>query len=155
MVGFLALVLTGCRTVESSLNYTEGTRALEAGDKEGAILHLEKAVRLDPTLARNHVNLAAAYFESGRMQEGWPHVRKAVILEPRNEAAQNNFRRYFKHFIDTGLIKMGDSVADVEKTLGEPDSTTRRGEQDLWQYGMVAVYFKDRRVSGYQNMDLR
>jgi len=84
-----------------------------------------------------------------------PHARKAVILEPRNIAAQNNCRRYFKHFIDTGVIKTGDSAADVEKNLGEPDGTTRRGEEDLWQYGMVAVYFKDRRVTGVRDMDLR
>jgi tetratricopeptide (TPR) repeat protein len=151
----LPLIFCGCSTVESSVNYTKGTRALEAGDYDTAIMHLEKAVQLDPDLSRNHNNLAAAYLARSRIREAWPHVRKAVILQPRNTAAQGNFRRCFKSLIDMGLVKEGYSQATIVQNLGQPDSTLKRGDEVLWQYGMVALYFRDGRVTGFRDMELR
>ena len=103
----LGLVCVGCQTVESSLNYTKGTKALDAGDYDTAIADLEKAVELDPEVARNHINLAAAYLMRGQIQEGWPHARKGVILAPRDTVAQTNFRHYFKSLIDRGACQGG------------------------------------------------
>jgi tetratricopeptide (TPR) repeat protein len=149
------LIFSGCAAVKSSLNYTEGTRALEAGDYDTAILHLEKAVQLDPDLSRNHNNLAAAYLARDRIREAWPHVRKAVIIHPRNTAAQGNFRRCFKRLIDMDLVKEGYSEVTLVQNLGQPDSTFKRGDEVLWQYGMVALYFRDGRLIGFRDMELR
>jgi len=155
LILLVPLFSTGCSTVESSLNYTEGTKALEAGQYDAAIVHLEKAVALDPALARNHNNLASAYFAKGRIREGWPHVRRAVILAPRDQAAQGNFSRYFKTMIDKGLVKKGLSEAVIKRNLGTPDGTLNRGKETLWQYGMIALYFEGGRMTGFNHMQIR
>jgi len=152
---FWALALTGCSTVKSSLNYTKGTAALKERDYDTAIVHLEKAVQLDPTDSKSHNNLACAYFETGRIKEGWPHVRHAVILRPKNAYAQENFRRYFSKLIHDGDVKKGYSEALIVQNLGEPDNVLKRRDGTLWQYGMVALYFKDGQVTGFNNMELR
>jgi tetratricopeptide (TPR) repeat protein len=155
ILSLLPLLFSGCATVKSSLNYTDGTRALEAGDYDTAIVHLEKAVQLDPGLSRNHNNLAAAYLAKGRIRDAWPHVRKAVILQPRNTAAHGNFRRCFGGLIDLTLVKEGDSQDTIAHNLGQPDSTLNRGDDVQWQYGMVAIYFRDGRLIGFRDMELR
>jgi tetratricopeptide (TPR) repeat protein len=151
----LPLFSIGCSTVESSLNYTEGTKALQAEQYDSAIVHLEKAVALEPKIARNHNNLASAYYAKGRIRDGWPHVRKAVMLAPRDQFAQGNFSRYFKTMIDKGLVKEGLSEATITKNLGAPDSTLNRDQETFWQYGMVALTFKGGRVAGFKHMEYR
>jgi tetratricopeptide (TPR) repeat protein len=72
LVRFVVILgLTGCATVSSSLQYTQGTNALERGDFPRAAELLTEAVRLDPDVSRNRNNLAAALFELGRLDEGW------------------------------------------------------------------------------------
>lgn len=151
----IPLFYSGCSTVESSLSYTEGTKALEAGQYDAAISHLEKAVELDPALARSHNNLASAYFAKGEFRKGWPHVRKAVMLAPRDQAAQKNFSLYFKTMIDRGLVKVGLAEAAITKNLGKPDNTFDQGQKTLWQYGMVALYFEKGRMTGFGHMRFR
>jgi tetratricopeptide (TPR) repeat protein len=150
-----SLLLVGCATVESSLNYTKGTEALEAGDTDAAISHLEKAVQLDPGLARNHNNLAAAYFAKNRIREGWPHVRKAVGIAPRDEFARQNFVRYFLKLVDMGLIKEGLTEQQVVRNLGTPDSKQESEGRTAWQYGLTAFYFEKGRLTGFNNMIYR
>jgi len=149
------LLWTGCSTVQSSLNYTAGTEALQSGNYDEAIVQLEKAVELDPALARNQNNLAAAYLAKGYIAEGWPHVRKAVILAPRDKAALGNFSSYFKTMIDRGLVKKGLTQAAITKNLGKPDGTLERDNETLWQYGAVALYFEGGRMTGFNNMQIQ
>jgi len=145
----LALILAGCSTVESSLNYTEGTRALSAGQYDLAIDHFKKAVELDPNISRNQNNLAAAYFEKGQIRNGWPHVRRAVMLDLRNQAAQRNFSRYFRALIDKGMVKKGYSQTVIRTNLGTPDRILERGEETIWQYGIVGLRFKNGQMADY------
>jgi tetratricopeptide (TPR) repeat protein len=152
---FVPLFWSSCATVESSLNYTKGTEALEAGNYDAAITNLEKSVKLDPSTARNQNNLSAAYLAKGKIREGWPHIRKAIILAPRDRATQGNFGLYFKKLIDLGLVKEGLTQSVISQNLGAPDSTLERGKETLWQYGIVAIYFEKGRVSGFNHMKLR
>lgn len=43
----------------------------ELGDPEGAIPFLQRAIKLDPTNATSHFNLAVAYLLAGNYQRGW------------------------------------------------------------------------------------
>lgn len=151
----LILVFTSCSTVNSSLHYTKGTEALEVENYDSAIIHLEKAIELDPSLSRNHNNLAHAYFEKDRILDGWPHIRKAVILDPSNQYAHQNFERYFRTLLERGYAKEGYTQATIIENLGFPDNTLVRGEETLWQYGMVAIYFKEGKVTGFNYMKQR
>lgn len=155
LILLVPLFSTGCSTVKSSISYTEGTEALQAGQYDTAIAHLERAVALDPEVARNHNNLASAYFAKGRIRDGWTHVRKAVIYAPRDQSGQMNFGRYFKTMIDRGLVKNGLTEATVIKNLGQPDGKSKQGETTYWQYGMVAVTIERGRVAGFKHMVIR
>ena len=116
-------LIAACSTVRSSVNYTRGTEALEAQDYETAILHLTEAVRLDPDLSRNQNNLAAAYHGAGRIREGWPHIRRAVRLDPGNRYAVASFQLYWVEMVELAGLIVGASTSEVEKAFGSPDLT--------------------------------
>ena len=153
------LLLAGCATVSSSLNYTEGTDALEKGDFNTAIVHLEEAVRLDPKLSRNHANLAYAYYETGQIEKAWLHGRAAVLLDPSNEAAKANWHRIFGDMWKKSELKTGATEGAVRAGLGAPDSTndSRNGVCGCiwWQYGYTALSMVDGKVTGSSEMGYR
>jgi tetratricopeptide (TPR) repeat protein len=140
--------LSGCGTVGSSVNYTRGTEALEKQDYDAAIPLLEEAVRLDPTLSRNHNNLAAAYLGAGRIKDGWPHVRKAVLLDTTSEYASANFQQYWIQIVTLTGVDVGDSHATVKHNLGEPDEKDVRNRDTLWLYGSKILLFNDDKLVG-------
>lgn len=155
-ITLVLVVLAGRATVSSSLNYTAGTEALEKGDFETAVVHLEEAVRLDPSLSRNHNNLAYAYYETGRLQEAWDHGRKAVLLDPDNEYARANSRRIFAAMWNEVGLKAGASEDAVRLKLGTPDGTNDSRDEVCgciwWQYGFTALSIVDGEVTGYNEM---
>jgi len=130
-------------TVDSSLNYTKGTKALENGDYEKAAELLREAVRLDPILSRNHNNLATALFELGLLNEGWPHVRKAVLLDPKNEYAAKNSKRYIVALLNQESLNIGANLSDVVAVLGEPDGKSEQKKCLWYQYGSSALCFEE------------
>lgn len=143
----LAFTFTACSTVSSSLKYTEGTKALEAGDFERAAVLLYEATELDPGLSRNHNNLASALFELDRLEEGWPHVRQAVELDPRNKHAAHNSRRYIVALLQKADLNTGASKEDIVRALGEPDGRDA-GEECIWyRYGISGLCFKENRFA--------
>ncbi len=155
----LVLWITACSTVESSLSYTRGTQALEAGDYQAAVTHLEKAVQLDPMLSRNHNNLASAYLATDRIDESWKAVRKAVLLDPRNEYAWKNQRLIFARLQESENLAVGDSDTEVIEKIGEPDDKRDARQSNCsciwWQYGSIAIAIKDNILSGISDMEYR
>ena len=130
-------------TVNSSINYTRGTEALENGDYERAAELLRESVRLDPTLSRNHNNLATALFELGHLKEGWLHVRQAVLLDPKNEFSAANSKRYIVALLNQEGLNTGVSLSDVVAVLGEPDGKSQQNNCLWYQYGSSALCFED------------
>ena len=151
----LSLALVSCAASESSLDYTRGTEALDERRWDDAVVYLKKAVELDPGMSRNHNNLAAAYFELGRLQEGWPEVREAVNLDPRNESARLNFLRYFEAMKKQSDLQIGDSFDAVEWKLGSPDQRTNKDGVVWWRYGHAGLAFEDGHLSGIGMMGVR
>jgi tetratricopeptide (TPR) repeat protein len=129
--------------VRSSIKYTQGTEALAKGNYQEAADLLAEAVQLDPELSRNHANYSAALFELGRYAEGWPHARKAVLLDHANWQAQNNSRRYIKKLLADAKLNTGATLQQVTSVLGEPDSIGEQGECAWYQYGISALCIKN------------
>jgi tetratricopeptide (TPR) repeat protein len=144
-----------CAATESSVYYTRGTQALERGDLPTAITDLEEAVRLDPSLSRNHNNLASAYMAAGRIADGWPHVRKAVAIDPGNEHAVQNCRLYFVKMQQQSGMKEGDSLDQVREKLGGPDEEREERGRFWWRYCLVVLEFRDGRVVGVSDATYR
>lgn len=144
--GLMLLTLTGCATVSSSMQYTQGTAAMQRGDFQRAVELLEEAVRLDPNVSRNRNNLAGALFELGRLEDGWPHVRKAVQLDPQNPFASQNCTRYLLTLMDKAGVHVGASRVSVLSALGEPDVSIANGVQTMEMYCSSKLTYKGDRL---------
>ena len=136
----------GCSFVAATSEQTAGTRALNAGNYDEAITHLEKSVQADPSLAGPQNTLAAAYYAKGQYQRGWPHVRIAILLQPNDRFARADFQAYYKKFVDLGWVKNGDSKATVLRNLGRPDRKSTRVKAEFWKYGIAVLWFQDDRL---------
>jgi len=55
---------------------------IKQGRWQESVAHYEQALRLDPTLAEAHRNLAIAYLQTGRLAEGTTELRAALKLDP-------------------------------------------------------------------------
>jgi tetratricopeptide (TPR) repeat protein len=121
---------------------------LERGDYQQAATLLEEAVRLDPGLSRNQNNLAAALFELGRLEDGWPHVRQAVLLDPSNQYAVQSCKRYIVAMLKKANLDFGASKSEVVRVLGEPDNQEEAGGCVWYQYGGSGICFKAERFEG-------
>lgn len=143
LIIILILCLPGCSTVNSSLNYTKGTEALERGDYEESIRFLEEAVRLDPKLSRNHNNLGYAYLQTGRHKKGWFHVRQAVLLDPNNRYAVATFLSVWNNFEADGLFALGTSETRILSELEEPDIRIGNEKEIVLIYGLKMLRFRD------------
>ncbi len=150
-LGYWALA---CGTLQSSINYTRGTEALEAGDYTTAIERLTEAVRLDPNLSRNHNNLASAYQGAGKLREGWPHIRKAVRLDLGNKYARQNFRQYYADMVKLTGIDVGAPTSQVMHEFGEPDQKTTFKGVAYWEYGLKVLRFENGILVGTADINL-
>ena len=60
------------------------------GKLEKAITYFQKALKILPSYADAHNNLAAAYVEMGRLPEALPHLEQAARLNARDPMAHTN-----------------------------------------------------------------
>jgi tetratricopeptide (TPR) repeat protein len=150
LVVFTSVLLAATSThaqmkwLRSSAKYTQGTEALANGQYQEAAALLAEAVEMDPSLSRNHANYSAALFELGRYSDGWPHARKAVLLDPENLPAQSNSRRYIQKLLQDAGLQIGAPVDEVVRALGEPDNIADQIECTFYQYGVSALCFKNK-----------
>lgn len=146
LILLILTLTTGCATISSSFYFTKGSQFLQQGDYERAIVELEKAVEEDPSMARNHTNLAAAYFANGDLQKAWYQSRQAVRAPYQDGISQLQFKGYYKSFIvDQGLNKKGVSFEEVSAKLGLPDELTKNEAKStiFCVYGTCRMSFID------------
>ncbi len=133
-------LIFGCNTIKSSYHFTRGTECLDQANYQGAIEHLEQAVELDPSMSRNHCNLAFAYHKSGQLKKSWFNARQAVLLDPTNmEAVQNMHSIYTQLNFDKQIIP-GISIDESINLLGEPDIEIK-GKTTTLIYGNIIFKF--------------
>ena len=82
------------RPENARAQYNLGTKLKQAGEYELAIVHLRRALLLDPT-SESHNNLANALRESGALDEAIEHYRKALELQPGNRRVYFNLARVY------------------------------------------------------------
>lgn len=93
------LLLSGCaegprRAMEGARLYSAGTRSLEAGDTEAAVIELSRAADLVPHASEIQNHLGMAYWSSGDLDEAESAFDQALVLDCENEAARANRARF-------------------------------------------------------------
>lgn len=145
VIGFC---LSSCSCIRSSLNFTQGTEYLYAGNYQEALPYLEKATQLDPSMSRNQNNLALAYDLTGNSNRAWYHSRQAVLCSQDNKPAIITFWRIYTDFVTKrGLDKEDTSFNEILRELGEPDITTILNEETSCQYGICLMVFEKNKLS--------
>lgn len=85
------LLLSGaCATYSGARYYERGSDALDAGDADTAVAHLERAAELVPHASEIHNHLGIAYQAAGRRAEALDAYERAVEVDCDNAAAQRN-----------------------------------------------------------------
>lgn len=140
--------LVSCSTVSSSYHYTLGTEAAQQGDYQGALVHLQQAVDLDPTIARNHNNLACVYLDLGEPEKAWQPACNAVWTLADAEdtrAFRQNFVNIWNRMREQHQIKKGLTVDEVMQRLGQPNSINSLQNHNGWvlTYGLVMLRFEN------------
>ena len=139
--------------MDANRHYTSGTQAIDQGRYDEGIMHLTEAIRLDPGSARSHNTLAAAYFASGRVREGWTSVRHAYSLDRLDRHVRANLLRHLGQLIHEGHLKEGTSREVVRDWLGTPDRVDTSGADETWQYGSMGMRFKGDELVGAIQVD--
>ena len=101
----LALLAQGCVTTTSS-SFTADKQAeiqrrveaatayLEKGNTEQAIVHLKRALELDPNSAPVHDTLAQVFWKNGEYELAEEHFRRAISADPKFSRARNNYAAF-------------------------------------------------------------
>lgn len=146
-------LLTGCDACYSSMHYTNGTACLDRGDYEQAVVELTCAVELDPALARNYSNLAAACIGVGDYESAWCYLRQAVLCRYQDPVANRNFRKVCSNRLaQKNLDCCGTSYEEISECLGTPDDIeySDNGSVAFCSYGTYVMEFSDNKlVTGY------
>ena len=77
---------------DAGLRQRYGLALAVAGDIRGALEQLEAAVRLDPTAAAAHLNVAVLYAQAGRTAEATVAAKEALRLKPGYAQAEGLLR---------------------------------------------------------------
>ena len=125
----LALLVQGCVTTTNSTFKADkqaevasrvkaATDYLNQGNTEKAIVHLKRALELDPNSAPVHDTLAQVFWKTGEYELAQEHFRKAVASDPKFSRARNNYAAFLYERGDTrGAIRELEQV--VADTLYE------------------------------------
>ena len=148
VIAVLAFV-GGCVNPEAQRLYVEATKASEAGNIEVCIDRLERARELMPdssSAIRN--NLSVCYYKAGRNREGWFELRQAVIINPLNKYAKQNFMYRWDKFKAAGILVVGATAPEIRSAMGKPDvEAVFKDGSEMWIYGSGTLRFKEGRLA--------
>jgi type IV pilus assembly protein PilF len=88
---------------------------LEKGNTEQAIVHLKRALELDPDDAQIHMTLAQVFWRTGEYELCDEHFRRAIALDPKLSRARNNYAAFLYERGDTdeAIRQLEAVVADT------------------------------------------
>lgn len=102
------------------------------GEPAEAAAHWEKAIEQDGNFGRAHCNLGMFLLHSGKYDEGYAHVRKAVELEPDNtDFLFNMIQVYLTHFVQIMQINKWDRLRVYEEAMKLSERTVELGPKDF------------------------
>jgi tetratricopeptide (TPR) repeat protein len=143
VVLFLLILASSCSLINSSLEFTKGTKCLDKGDHSAAVLHLENAVRLNPNYSKIHNNLGCAYYGVNNVEKSWYHLRQVVLLDANNREAALSFKELSREVFRHCQIDEGMSLDEVIHLLGEPDYIFDTPKGKVYFYGTIGLEFVD------------
>jgi tetratricopeptide (TPR) repeat protein len=90
--------------------WQQGQEALAGGEAERALELFRKSLRLDPSLARNHLSLAAAYLAQGKDAQAAPHLARYLEAQPDHLAVRAHYAELLLR-----LDRPGEARAQFER----------------------------------------
>ena len=129
-ISFAALVLlaatSGCVTTteggfkadrkeEVARRVDAATQYLQKGNTEQAIVHLRRALEIDPRSAPVNETLARVFAQSGEYELADQHFRAAIDAEPGFSRARNNYAAflYSRGEVDAAIVQLEKVTADT------------------------------------------
>lgn len=133
----------------------EAVRLGEAGDHAGSIREHERALALDPSLAKAHANLMALHGQAGSWDEVDEHYRAAVAIAPglvevhfnRALALQQQKRSAEAREALERVLELSPHHAPARNALGAVLELDGRLEQAAEQYRLAAANQADFRAA--------
>jgi tetratricopeptide (TPR) repeat protein len=95
--------------VDAETSHQLGLEAYQAGRLDEAVVHVARAVSIDPEVAMYHANLGELFRLMGRIDEAVSHGQRAVVLDPQSARAHSN--------LGIALFEQGE----LESALAEQD----------------------------------
>lgn len=125
VLGMLVLV-SGCVTTteggfkadrkeEVARRVDAATQYLQKGNTEQAVIHLRRALELDPRSAPVNETLARVFAQSGEYELADQHFRAAIEIDPDFSRARNNYAAflYGRGDIDAAIVQLEKVVVDT------------------------------------------
>lgn len=103
----------------------------EKKDFQGAILQYQKALQLDPRDMNLHKNLAAAYYEAGRLDEAIKKLEHVYFLDPES-------RSWACSFLGDSYLQRGEAKRAADYFL----ETIRLGYKEAYNYLKLGNAYK-------------
>ena len=89
------------------------------GKIDEAIGKFQEAIRINPSFADAHVNLAVAFGVQGKLNDAIPHYAEALRLQPGHRQARNNYAAALE-----GVGRLDEAVQQYRLSLGmDPNRT--------------------------------
>jgi len=143
LLGTCMLLASGCVTtteggftadekLEVERRVEAASAYLAKGNTEQAVVHLRRALEIDPSSAPIHDTLARVFWQTGEYELADEHFQRAVSLDPKFSRARNNYAAYLYERGDIdGAIRQLEAV--VSDTLYErrADAFTNLGRAYL------------------------
>jgi type IV pilus assembly protein PilF len=125
-LALLAIFASGCVTTteggfkadrkeEVARRVDAATQYLQKGNTEQAIVHLRRALEIDPHSAPVNETLARVFAQSGEYELADQHFRTAIQYDPAFSRARNNYAAflYDRGRIDDAIVQLEQVVADT------------------------------------------
>ena len=109
------LVFMACGLSHSKwadIHYSNGYGFSKQGLYEQAIKEYDKAIELNPTIAKTYVNRAAAYLQLGQFQQAIQDSDKAIQLDPAQALGYANRGRAY---LELGQLQQ--AIQDLDKAI--------------------------------------
>ncbi len=115
----------------------QGQTYLKQKHWKKAISEFQAAVKLQPENSMLHYLLSVSYLEDSQGSLAWIEVRKAVLLDLKNQNAMQQFLKFWSFFDKQGVLNVGTPEVEVLKLLGSPDRKQEQGADTRLTYGFM------------------
>jgi len=106
--------------------WQEGQKAMGEGRTDEAIEHYQRSLQADPTLARNHLSLAAAFLARGEDERAAPYLERYVEAQPDHLVVRAHYAELLLR-----LKRPGAARAQFERFIADAQDDEALARQHL------------------------